>query len=74
VIVVRALTHCFGCNPGEVFGLSPEQFAAEMKRPQPRVAVVEQAKAEAPAAPVAAVLDEPVKEENREGGPKRRRG
>lgn len=80
MIVVRALVHIDGVNPGEMFALSPERFEAEMKRAGPkRVAVVEVTQPPA-AAPVVAppavdvVLEEPVEGENRERATKRRRG
>jgi hypothetical protein len=37
VIMVRALEHAFSCNPGEVFGLTTDEYETEMKRGKPRV-------------------------------------
>lgn len=74
MITVRALEHCFNCNPGEEFGVTPEEYEAEMRRKKPRVVVVEQSLA-AEVVPDD-VEDEPTVDEkpNREARARRTRG
>lgn len=76
-ILVRALEHVFGLNPGEVCALTAEQYETEMRRARPRVSPAgEPASPESAAVPSEApsALPPPTASEDRQARPRRARG
>lgn len=75
-VMVRALEHVFGANPGEVLALTPDAYELEMKRARPRVEPVA-APASSPPGDDLPTLEEAVARpatQDRQAKPRRARG